>query len=144
MFARRLSPVAENNDSEDVEYIVTADCGVFVLVVYRLVLVTFGFVYFKVVRNLVYAPVVKKESKRTRPTLAAGLKIAARVGLTTPSTTATCSAARTSRVRTRRGRSRTSATRGRTYVCSAKSEGAGHEEAAGVPDGEMDRELALA
>ena len=136
--------MAEDNDSEDVEYIVTADCGVFVLVVYQLVLVTFGFVYFKVVRNLVYAPVVKKESKRTRPTIAAGLKIAARVGLTAPSTTATCSAARTSRVRTRRGRSRTSATRGRSYVCSAKSEGAGHEEAAGVPDGEMDRELALA
>ena len=69
-----MSPVAEDNDSEDVEYIVTADCGVFVLVVYQLVLVTFGFVYFKVVRNLVYAPVVKKERKRTRPTPAAGLK----------------------------------------------------------------------
>mgnify|MGYP006883856848 CR=1 FL=1 len=70
-----MSPVAENNDSEDVEYIVTADCGVFVLVVYQLVLVTFGFVYFKTVRNLVYVPVVKKESNCTRPTVAAGLKI---------------------------------------------------------------------
>ena len=69
-----MSPVAEDNDSEDVEYIVTADCGVFVLVVYQLVLETFSFVYFKVVRNLVYMPVVEKESKRTRPTIAAGLK----------------------------------------------------------------------
>ena len=132
--------MAEDNDSEDVEYIVTADCGVFVLVVYQLVLETFSFAYFKTVRNLVYVPVVEKESKRTRPTIAAGLKIAARVGLTTPSTTATCSAARTStfaqdggdHVLRRRGGERTCARR--------NQEGAGHGEAAGVPDGELDRD----
>ena len=56
-----MSPVAEDNDSEDVEYIVTADCGVFVLVVYQLVLETFSFAYFKTVRNLVYVPVVDRE-----------------------------------------------------------------------------------
>ena len=66
--------MAENNDSEDDEYISTADFGVLAPVVYHAVLVTFGFAHFKTVRDLVYVPVVKKESNCTRPTVAAGLK----------------------------------------------------------------------
>ena len=50
--------MAENNDSEDDEYISTADFGVLAPVVYHAVLVTFGFAHFKTVRDLVYVPVV--------------------------------------------------------------------------------------
>ena len=56
--------MAENNDSEDDEYISTADFGVLAPVVYHAVLVTFGFAHFKTVRDLVYVPVVDRQGSR--------------------------------------------------------------------------------
>ena len=113
--------MAENNDSEDDEYISTADFGVLAPVVYHAVLVTFGFAHFKTVRDLVYVPVVKKESNCTRPTVAAGLKNSGKDRADNTEYYGDLLGGSDIHVRTRRGRSRTSATRGRTYVCSAES-----------------------